>query len=327
MSANDAQPLSEQYGLNEAGVKYVLSTTLNTFCFVVYTGVYILSMYQILFTSRQRIVFNKQRKALAGTITLLWAILTMRVGCVWHFLNATFIDAAATREDEFVWMYGPRGPVPVETFGSVTLFAMILVADLIMIWRSWAIYARSWTAIVLPILTMTTGSAAVSIQLSLDYLPAPSDEAFEVGDIPLLWKIDWNTIYFAMIVVTNSLCTLLIVGRIIFLIGWRPALKTYRGIVTIILESALLYSGAFIIRIGMVTSLDEDSWNSSSLYVDALLPSITCLAPTLVIVLVLAGHSTPAVSHISPPSSLPPKPLPEGTLDSRVHFIRKMVLW
>ncbi len=123
-------------------------------------------------------------------------------------------------------------------------------------------------------------TAAVSIQLSLDYLPAPSDEAFEVGDIPLLWKIEWITIYFAMIVATNSLCTVLIVGRIIFLIGWRPALKTYRGIVTIILESALLYSGAFIIRIGMVTSLDEDSWNSSSLYVDALLPSITVRTTT-----------------------------------------------
>ncbi len=52
MSTNDAQPLSEQYGLDEAGVKYVLSTTLNAwvleiFCYVVYTAIYILSMYQI----------------------------------------------------------------------------------------------------------------------------------------------------------------------------------------------------------------------------------------------------------------------------------------
>ncbi len=56
-------------------------------------------------------------------------------------------------------------------------------------------------------LTSPERTAAVSIQLSLDYLPAPSDEAFEVRDIPLLWKIEWNTIYFAMIVATNSLCT------------------------------------------------------------------------------------------------------------------------
>ncbi|KAF8870705.1 hypothetical protein CPB85DRAFT_1353810, partial [Mucidula mucida] len=108
----------------------------------VYTAIYILSMYQIrtplptvfpcMIPHVIVISAHIAPETLAGTITLLWAILTMRVGCVWHFVNATFIDAAATREDEFVWMYGPRGPARVETFGSVTLFAMILVADLIM---------------------------------------------------------------------------------------------------------------------------------------------------------------------------------------------------
>ncbi|KAF8883596.1 hypothetical protein CPB85DRAFT_1338534 [Mucidula mucida] len=290
-------------------------------CYAGYTVVYFLSMHQIcmwIFSGSSKA--QARRKALAGTITILWAVLTMRVGCVWHFINAVYLEHGETRETEFIWMFGPRGPEPVETFVSVTLFALIFVADLIMIWRSWAIYARNWIAVILPVLTVITGLIAVSIQLTLDYLPPPSDEQIATNRIPALFKINWNTIYFAMIVSTNTLCTLLILGRILFLIGWRQAVKTYRGIVAIMVESALLYSGAFIIHIAMILSEPGDGSNVSALYVDAMLPSITCLAPTLVIVLVLAGRSTPTVTPASPPNSIPLKPLSGGTLESRVQF-------
>ncbi|KAF8994265.1 hypothetical protein BDZ89DRAFT_1150148 [Hymenopellis radicata] len=282
----------EDLGLSQADVKYLLSTSLNAyileiFYYAAYSVVYMLSMYLIVFNSKVKL--TPQRKALVGVITVLWVVLTMRVGCVWHFVNATYIEHGASREDEFQDDFGRIKPEAVEAFGAVLLYTLILLADLVMIWRTWAIYARRWLAIVLPVLTMLTGLVAVGIELALAFFP-PS--AFDSGHLARLGNIDWNTIYFSMIVCTNTLCTILILGRIIFLTGWHHALRTYGGIITILVESAFIYSGAFIIDLAMVVAADNSySVTASYLYMDALLPSITCVAPTLIVLRVASGHS------------------------------------
>ncbi|KAF8998311.1 hypothetical protein BDZ89DRAFT_749028 [Hymenopellis radicata] len=136
-----------------------------------------------------------------------------------------------------------------------------------------AIYARRWLAIVFPVLTTLTGLVAVGIALALEFFP-PS--AFDSGHIARLGNIDWNIIYLSMIVCTNTLCTVLIFGRIIFLTGWHHALRTYGGIITILVESAFIYSSAFIIDLAMRVAADNSySVTASYLYMDALLPSIT----------------------------------------------------
>ncbi|KAF8910687.1 hypothetical protein CPB85DRAFT_1435157 [Mucidula mucida] len=112
MSANVTQSIPDELFPPPDVVKYLLSTVLNTYvleilCYAAYTVVYFLSMRQILFSGSSKA--QVRRKALASTITILWAVLTMRVGCVWHFINAVYLEHGETRETEFIWMFGPPG--------------------------------------------------------------------------------------------------------------------------------------------------------------------------------------------------------------------------
>ncbi|KAF8901088.1 hypothetical protein CPB85DRAFT_134568 [Mucidula mucida] len=175
-----------------------------------------------------------------------------------------------------------------------------------MVWRTWAIYARRWLAIVFPVLTMLTSLVAVGIGLAVVLIPASVDES--QGD--RLVFIDWDSIYFSMVVGTNTLCTVLIIGRIIFVTGWRHALQTYGGIINILVESAFIYSGAFIIYIALFDSADDRITAAAYSYLHAMLPSITCFAPTLVVLRVASGHAVTTSTSVMP-----------STGDSaRIHF-------
>ncbi len=64
-------------------------------------------------------------------ITVLWAVLTVRVGCVWHLVNAMYIEHGASREDEIEYRLTYNEAVGV--FGTVLFYILILLADLIMV--------------------------------------------------------------------------------------------------------------------------------------------------------------------------------------------------
>ena len=52
-------------------------------------------------------------------------------------------------------------------------------------------------------------------------------------------------------VLTNIFCTTAIVYRPIRVSGWRKAAKTYHRIVEILIESSILYTAIYVIRIGL----------------------------------------------------------------------------
>ena len=59
-------------------------------------------------------------------------------------------------------------------------------------------------------------------------------------------RINWSLVYYSMTVATNSLCTILILFRIVRVSGLGASLKTYRGIIEILLESAAMYAIIYI---------------------------------------------------------------------------------
>ncbi len=59
-------------------------------------------------------------------------------------------------------------------------------------------------------------------------------------------QVNWSLVYYSMTVATNSLCTLLILFRIVRVSGIGASLKTYRGIIEILLESAAMYAIIYI---------------------------------------------------------------------------------
>lgn len=59
-------------------------------------------------------------------------------------------------------------------------------------------------------------------------------------------QVNWTLVYYSMTVATNSLCTFLILFRIMQVSGVGASLKTYRGIIEILVESAVMYAAIYI---------------------------------------------------------------------------------
>ncbi len=59
-------------------------------------------------------------------------------------------------------------------------------------------------------------------------------------------RTNWSLVYYSMTVTVNSFCTILILSRIIRVSGIRASLKTYRGIIEVLVESAVMYAIVYI---------------------------------------------------------------------------------
>ncbi|KAF9011512.1 hypothetical protein BDZ89DRAFT_1077690 [Hymenopellis radicata] len=119
-------------------------------------------------------------------------------------------------------------------------------------------------------------------------------------------RTNWTLVYYSMTVATNSLCTVLVLFRIVRISGLGASLKTYRGIIEILVESAAMHA---IIYIALLIAYAYEYYTASITIMTAypypmmISYSITGIAPTLIIARVMAGQSRPNDSWTRP--SLP----------------------
>ena len=128
-------------------------------------------------------------------------------------------------------------------------------------------------------------------------------------------------IYLSTTVFTNIFCTTAIIVRVLMVRGWRKSLRTYHGLLEILIESSILYTAVFLIRIGLrvhtqyfTKELDERALFAQvvgfSVTVCALVMLMNRLdsntycieqgiAPTLIIARVAAGHAQSEDSWIN----------------------------
>ncbi|PBK83504.1 hypothetical protein ARMGADRAFT_1089349 [Armillaria gallica] len=102
---------------------------------------------------------------------------------------------------------------------------------------------------------------------------------------------------------TNILCTALIVARIIYVArghrGIMGAIRTYRGVLEILVESAALYSIIYVLlMILYLLKGNEYMYPETSSY------PVTGIAPTLIILRVASGQGRPEESSLETQSSL-----------------------
>ncbi len=56
----------------------------------------------------------------------------------------------------------------------------------------------------------------------------------------------WTLVYYSMTMITNSLCTFLLLFRHMRVHGVRTTLKTCRGILEVFIESAAMYAAIYV---------------------------------------------------------------------------------
>ncbi|KAF9007708.1 hypothetical protein BDZ89DRAFT_1168458 [Hymenopellis radicata] len=286
-------PPWEDYGWTVADVQSIMSTQLHpvillAFCHGIHTSILSASY---LVESTQPI---QKRITLAGIVTFLWFANTVILGLDWKDIDRLFIAHGTSLETEF--NYSLTGDIPKSIAVDVLRCLSVFVADLILVWRCWVLYGGNLKVIAIPGLCMITEtiSACMIIVSFVENVNRASAS-----------RVNWTLAYYSMTVATNSLCTVLILFRIVRVSGLGASLKTYRGIIEILVESAAMYA---IIYIALLIVYACQFYTGAAVengrpYAAVISDSITGIAPTLIIARVMAGQSRPDDSWSRP--SLP----------------------
>ncbi|PBK64681.1 hypothetical protein ARMSODRAFT_1022952 [Armillaria solidipes] len=257
-------------------------------------------IYTCAFAVTLRTIFSRKTRSGASrnlmvlVIIILYVLSTISFAFMWFFVRFGFIGNGQNALTVFGGLAAFNNQCNVfQTTVGVTGIICTFLADGAMIRRCWVIWGSRWSIVLIPILLLITETVIKSVQIyHLLYDVLESDELSKYGGTK------WTILYTSLILATTLMCTFLIVYRILSVGGIKAGLRTYRGVVEVIVESAALYSTILIIYISL-KARDE----LCSVYADAISASIKGFAPTLLVGRVAAGHALPndgwKESHLS----------------------------
>ncbi|KAK0482456.1 hypothetical protein IW261DRAFT_1418019 [Armillaria novae-zelandiae] len=183
--------------------------------------------------------------------------------------------------------------VLLDTVGYTTSGLNLVIADCTVVWRCWVVWGCNRKVIILPIF-FVMGGIVCGINDVVDIMIAGAkDETHEI----------WALATMATTLGTNLTGTALIVGRILYVArrqrGIMGGIRTYLGVLEILVESAALYSITFVVLM-ILYPLEGNGY----LYPQALCFPVTGIAPTLIVLRVASGQGHPNESSLETQSSL-----------------------
>ncbi|KAF9004155.1 hypothetical protein BDZ89DRAFT_1145741 [Hymenopellis radicata] len=279
--------VEQEFGLSADDAEHLIGGLLNAsvieiFCYGLYTMIFGLTMRQTVSRGEWPI----QRIVLTSVICVIWVFATAYVAMTWGILYISFVSHGQSRESVldyyFFWSTAQLYFLAIQR----TFIALNAVfADLVNIWRCWALYDRSMAAVVLPLLGVVCGLISHAFR-TVTMLSSSSSQL-------TLADTNWFIVYCSVTAATNILTTSLIIYRILSFTGLRGA-RTYRGIIEIFIESAFLYSATYVVYLAItVHDFYVPYWAFGNWYIAAFVNSVTAAAPTLIVGRVVAGETHP----------------------------------
>ncbi|KAF8918445.1 hypothetical protein CPB85DRAFT_84744 [Mucidula mucida] len=222
----------------------------------------------------------------------MYVCATVHLAVRWYWVRQAFIVFGDTAEEilasfmneRYRWMWGISG---------VSASLSIIIADCVLIWRCWVIWSKNWWVVALPLVSFVAG-------LVFDGFFLWQDIGHSVENAHLNWglaAVNWGVAYFSTSLATTLICTSLIVFRISTVghgAGYAVSLKSYKGIIEIVVESAALYAVSLIIFMAFLARDDP-----RNVYPQAILISSSGIAPTLIVARVASGQARPDDSWTS----------------------------
>ncbi|KAK0215596.1 hypothetical protein IW262DRAFT_1496487 [Armillaria fumosa] len=223
-------------------------------------------------------------------ITALFTFSLMHVIATWVGLRRAYVFATSLRVRYDLWLSSSLWRIMNDTASGLNL----VIADLTIIWRCWVVWGRNWKVIILPIFFVIGGIVCGANDVVYLFMVSPDDESQTI----------WAVALIAATVGTNILCTALIVGRILYVAskgqgGIMGAIRTYRGVLKILVESAALYSITFIVLM-ILYPLHGNGY----MYPLALCSPVIAIAPTLIVLRIVLGQGHPQEPSLETQSSL-----------------------
>ncbi|KAF9024906.1 hypothetical protein BDZ89DRAFT_1135731 [Hymenopellis radicata] len=286
----------EDYGLSVADVQSLMSAALNSailfvFCHGTHTCIFLVALYYIVQSAHS----DRKRTTFAAIIAFLWCANTIFMGLTWNVVNETFIVHGTSLEAEF--SVGGTSVLVQLLIRQVLRFLSVFLADLILIWRCWVLYGGDLKIVAVPSLCLITETIAAGFLVF--YTLTSSNETGASQAV-------WTLVYYLMTMVTNSLCTFLLLFRNMSVRGIGAIFKTSRGVIEVFVESAAMYAAIYIALLVVYT---YEFYSPRVLvmtaytYPQMISYSVTGIAPTLIIARVMAGQSRP--NNAPTPPTLP----------------------
>ncbi|GLB45086.1 hypothetical protein LshimejAT787_1901640 [Lyophyllum shimeji] len=234
----------------------------------VHLVVYIMALARI-YTGPPRA--GQSRLAMAILVSVFFILSTADLGSYWAYVRRAFIAHGETAESTAAALN--EYPPWFLAMMGVSDFHAIL-ADCVIIWRTWVIWGKNWKITVFPIL-LTLLTIAFSIIATYNSIKRTTFDVLYV---------DFATALYSTTLASTIFCTCAIIYRI----AQIGSLGAYRGVIEIIIESSLLYAVATLFAL-----LAYIYSGPASEYATAFWTSCTGIAPTLVVARVAAGHARP----------------------------------
>ncbi|KAK0447375.1 uncharacterized protein EV420DRAFT_1713622 [Desarmillaria tabescens] len=218
-----------------------------------YTGVLGVTLWSIFRGSTKNASIVRYVMVLA--IIALYVLATIALGPLWALTRHVFIDEGQNCYTVFLEL-DSLNPTVIQTRLVINITACIstFIADSSLIWRCWIVWGRQWLVVIVPALCTILGT---------------------------VFKGLWT--YHSCLDSTNDMETSTFDGS-----GHGAGIRSYRGVIEALIESAVLYSAVLIIDIVFVA---RDILSGG--YVDILTAAIRGIAPTLLVGRVAAGHARP----------------------------------
>lgn len=277
-------------GLSDTKIQSWLDDSLNSyllgfFAYGFYTGLFGISIWQLL-TSKK---ISRARIYMGCIITALYIFSIIYVVASWIELRRAFVFATSFRARYDSWYSSLSWKIVSDAVTALNL----IIADCTIIWRCWSVWAHNRSVIILPTL-FVIGEIVCGVNIVVHQLTVSFEDETQTH---------WAVAIMAATVGTNILCTTLIVARILHNArgnsGIMDGIRTYRGVLEIVVESAALHSAIFVALV-ICYPIEGNAY----MYPQALMFPITGIAPTLIIFRVTSGQGRPKESSVETQSSL-----------------------
>lgn len=213
---------------------------------------------------------------MAFLILFLFTLSTIHNAAYWAYVRRAFIAHGQTAQS----IADALNEYPV-WFTGITAVSDLnaLVADCIIIWRAWVVWGQDWKITVVPIISTMLYTAFSIIAI---YQTTTSTSFGAVG-------VDYATALYSCTLATTIFCTGAIIYRVVAVSrGSGQSLRSYKGVVEILVESSALYCiSTLFALIAYVKS------GPASEFASAFWTSITGIAPTLLVARVASGEARP----------------------------------
>ncbi|KAJ7658191.1 hypothetical protein DFH06DRAFT_990302 [Mycena polygramma] len=176
-----------------------------------------------------------------------------------------------------------------------------VLADVIMIWRCWVVWGRSWVVVVLPILATIAGIGQLCVGLGVTGQIAVASLQNASSAVRLAPLVRFNTPFLGLSLGVTLYTTGFIVWRIMQVQRYakKNGAKRIPGdffpVLELLIESSALYSASLFVYVVL-----QATENPNQTYPESIHAQIAGIAPTLLVFRVSIGHARKEDEWTSP---------------------------